>query len=1172
MGLVNTLLQRRGSLAGVLVDRPDVVVSSGAPPETKRWRCWMHAELSRQEGDLGRCLRWLRAAELVPAPDDVVWLAEHETTAGKALAADGETGRALAHLERAFASWQSLHHVMGGSAGPEATQQLMESVVALGALLLEDERTESATDSQELIIEWFRDRVVPETLASGRQLLVVCGSLGSRELGERTGAALLAWLPDVIGEGYRPIMEARVRLDLGNFEQALDDDEAAAAEFTAGIDALAPVRGDPEAEGWVQKLEFNRANALLRLGEVDEAIAVYEATIEGFRRSGEREAELRSRYALLFARRRGRSEDVFDELRELVADYEQLGRDGDDRALLKQVLEPAYRLLLTLLAERPLDEDGLEEIFGLVAALRDERLLAGLHELEQTGARAPAFLRRPLQLLDRRLARLPHTALLVWEAGVDCIVHVCLASGRGALHDRVVVATGGPELAAAAEALTGAANRAADELSARAADAGTLSDDAVAAAGVALAEAMPAAVLGALQEARTVLFSPSSGADAVPLEFLRTEDGYLGVARVVARTPSLRHLLEGLAPNRSNRVPQAVALVVRADDPPDLDPLPAADADAKLVANAAGALGIQPLELRGPVAEQLLEELDRGARVFHYVGHGMASGAGEVLHLSDEQELPAAALSALRYRRAPFTYLSACLVGRARHLVGGRQKGFGVALLDAGAPAVVAATYSVPDSICADVSEEFYAAAWQQPVGEAMRAAREVLHDRGFHPVAWGSFVVQGDPSTAIAASLPWDASRRATLDWPSHLTRYLATGSAAYREACETALETARADLPEQAAVLAQVVAGLEDGAEATAGGAAEAVVERLAAFDVEGAAALSLLLAERRLSSDGEAEIDPDAVRQTVGRALATALALDDSYGFLLFANHHARLMAWMPEALAVAREALTRADALETDSELIAPLVDGVRLLPDAAERGAILLDAPGMLGIDPALFEAADSGDEEALKAIDSKVLADMGSPGALTDGEWRAWLLRYLAAGTEQALADTMASIRAARERRALPESVAEAVWALLEDYRGPGAADPQLYEAALAGLEDERDATAIEAFRCWDAIATVGAPDDANVELGYELAERLGHPGALARFGLLRAQLAYEAGDPRAAAAESLTAIDRLLEVRADREYDELFRAAATNGRSFALMAGDQDAAAAFALALAAAP
>ena len=125
-----------------------------------------------------------------------------------------------------------------------------------------------------------------------------------------------------------------------------------------------------------------------------------------------------------------------------------------------------------------------------------------------------------------------------------------------------------------------------------------------------------------------------------------------------------------------------------------------------------------------------------------------------------------------------------CLVGLHRRTRAGLARGIATALLDTGAPAVVAAMVPLPDQVGHDFALALHFHAKSRPLGEAVPAARLTL-SRRFHPATWGCFALFGchDARLAVLADAP-------LLAWPALLVRCLATRSALWRQELEAALK----------------------------------------------------------------------------------------------------------------------------------------------------------------------------------------------------------------------------------------------------------------------------------------------------------------------------------------------------------------------------------------------
>ncbi len=174
--------------------------------------------------------------------------------------------------------------------------------------------------------------------------------------------------------------------------------------------------------------------------------------------------------------------------------------------------------------------------------------------------------------------------------------------------------------------------------------------------------------------------------------------------------------------------------------------------------------------------------------------------------------------------------------------------------------------------------------------------------------------------------------------------------------------------------------------------------------------------------------------------------------------------------------------------------------------------------------------------------------------------WTHWLLRYAASNDEEAFKDLVWSVGGSPPYGGVSYEEVEAVYELLEEYRGPGDASAQAYEKVRKLIAHKPESLrALELFRIHDRIASSSQDFSAqDVERGAELAEELGHPGARAYFTLLRAELMYRSGEiPEAAqhTSEGLAALQEL--AFADPVYAGQLLKAAKNAVSFAALDGD---------------
>ena len=135
-----------------------------------------------------------------------------------------------------------------------------------------------------------------------------------------------------------------------------------------------------------------------------------------------------------------------------------------------------------------------------------------------------------------------------------------------------------------------------------------------------------------------------------------------------------------------------------------------------------------------------------------------------------------------------------------------RQRGIATQLLEHGAPAVVAALQTLPDRVGGRIATAFYRHAAAEPIGLALRHARQALDAGGLAPSCWALCVLHGDPALTVSPALgPLRRTGQATASWASELVRWLATGDPQRLEAVRAGLEcSARVDPGDAAAVLA--------------------------------------------------------------------------------------------------------------------------------------------------------------------------------------------------------------------------------------------------------------------------------------------------------------------------------------------------------------------------------
>ncbi|GAA1773077.1 CHAT domain-containing protein [Nonomuraea bangladeshensis] len=942
--------------------REDHITDSDDPPGVKRWRCWLRGEQAYRQKDLYASSSWLRAADSVdPSCDHLVWLAERATLAGKVMAGLHEPGAAARAFIQAYGHWRRLLRAMDDL--DEQLNDLLEDAYLFMTVLVREPPDAPMNDEPPRVssevepwMAWYAERVVPELAAVVHGLIGACAAAGEEARARELAGDLCMWLLARVEKDRPPILVTEIRNALANLDFDRDEFEASARRYQEALDDLLPWRGDEDADRWIVALHYNLANALAYAGEMERSLQIYDELD-----ADSADLAVRVEFSrLLLRHQRGEPEDYAERLRELIRRAGEIVQSSPEPSGIQQVMGAISRFLLVVLAESgSTAKETVDEILQISFALRHEGMFASP---ERSGDEAEWLWRHPVHLLDARLIHRPDTVVLVWESGWRRAVLLAMRGGSEPLDERAAVDASAEAVEAAHELLR-AVRAAGNSLITREATASQLDQGPVREAGLRLWNALPEPVRQKIRGARTLLFVPSVTEDfaELPIELAFDGEHYLGLAKVVARAPSVRHLIRMLAPNRtSGRLP-AGSVVVRAEDPPDLE-LWDADTDAEQTGRALRILGLPPVPLMAPTHDELNRALESGIRVLHYIGHGVADASGEHIVLSREESFRAIMVGSARM---PFAYFGACLVGRVRHGPRGALRGFITSLLDADSPGVIAATYAVPDHLCGEISRQFYRNAWSRPVGEALRRSREQLAAAGLHPVAWASFTLYGDAWATLPDRLPEPGPQ----GWPAYLIRYLATGESGYREEFERSLEDGAARRPDHAGLLGQVRDLLGDSSRID-----HAELEaRLLDVDCEAAVAIRLAGLSRTLTELSEAEqFDENRFGKVFGSALNLAEAVDDSYAALWFIDAYARRAALSRD---LADRSAHRLERLGEDGRHFAYAASGARTAEELPRISNAVISMVDLHGKD--LYDRVERGEPAAMAQFASSMAEAWG---------------------------------------------------------------------------------------------------------------------------------------------------------------------------------------------------
>lgn len=298
MALIDNLIEHNAPGVGLLTDPAGQFLDQSGEPEGRRWRAWAAAERARRHHEHAACQQWLQTALQVRGGDGPtpLWSTEMLVTSGRLERAEEEPAAALDHLYAGWEGWLGVWHAFQtGAQNPEQAVVGIWVNDMVGALADEDDRIDPG--SAQVMITWMSERMIHQLHEVGCDVIDLAGRLGAIDAAEEVADTLLPLMSSLTEPPSRLMLTSRIRLDLGNAYQNIQRTGEAIAAFEAAIEDLNPLRGQGDIDLRIARLEFNRANGLLRLGRSAEAIAIYDRVMETFHAHGEREAELRVRYA-----------------------------------------------------------------------------------------------------------------------------------------------------------------------------------------------------------------------------------------------------------------------------------------------------------------------------------------------------------------------------------------------------------------------------------------------------------------------------------------------------------------------------------------------------------------------------------------------------------------------------------------------------------------------------------------------------------------------------------------------------------------------------------------------------------------------------------------------------------------------------------------------------------
>lgn len=948
MDVISQELARRHEFDAAWLTPDPAAVLAQAQPLARRWSLWAHgaaALTSRhwRKGDpwLGACLHIAKERD---NSGDTLWLAESLAALAELSFKDGEYLDALNRAGKGFHLWrqicQALDEVKPRKRGKSDNEQFAVKYVdgEISAMIQAKGGDWSAVGNHAQALSEHGVNMVLTCTRIALQSMSV-----ARAIDPDFAAEASAFLDE---HGDRLPLRQRYQLymSMGDAASLTGAAQQALRWFDLAVDCYYQKCMDENDLQRLVRALFNKANALVRLGQHDEGIGIYRMIAGDFERFGDDEGELRVDYAIAHARYlKGDRDGLEKELRRIIAGYHDLteaAEAGYTRVDTRN-LPVVCNLLLTVLASAPSSRERFLEALGITnRSYREpphlivERALA----IQRKGFSSWRSVQR-VELLEAVLREDTDTITLMFESGADSLVLLAI---RGETHEeRCLVECMSQAFIDVITALI----RAVDDENARITERRKTEIDPIAESvkhfGAAAWQALPALVKEWIDAATClqVVLSPFGSIDEFPIELLLRDEGWLGLTHGIARYNSFDELFNVRCGDRPRRETKATALVDLAGTPVGMGELDHANAEACEVADYARFLG---MSVGAPVTldpEGLLEELKRGHHLLHYVGHGRATPLGERWMLTEDRWMPAAWLGSLDQWRTPIVFLSACDLGQSR-LAGDRDKGVVVEFLRAGAPAVIAATRPVSDRASGSMVREIYAASdGGTPLGETMRRAHRAADDAGINPVCWSSFLLYGNPRGTLQPI----ESAEPSVPWHGLLMRYAATGDSTYLSEAGDAIRSAQLNpsaIETLQVAISRPLERLDD-----------AVIGEVAQSDLIAGLRLRIFLSAVRIDASLAAGGSPrqDLLLEDVGTGLTLALRLNDDIGVVAMARRHCRLVGTVAlhEVLRVLQHAsplastLARqnprfakvAEELDTESALYAgkQIIDFTKVMP-------------------------------------------------------------------------------------------------------------------------------------------------------------------------------------------------------------------------------------------------
>ena len=1125
----------------------EYVLQSKQPLPEKVWDAWVRAYTAYYKGKLQESFQWLELAmKLLKDNPDNYCLAEVTQLYATIYSQAGENTYAIKFAKQSYDIWYSI-----------ALKPIAEDIAAhvnhLRNVLYEPEKP-PFLHAEKVCEIWLADRLSIQFLKCGKDLIQLCGLLWIKELGAVTINNIKKWfdtflLKTGIDDSITAIAYADLLETAGNFYDNLGELEVSYTQFKEGIDKLMNSIDHPEVYDLRARLQFNAGNELAKLHRNKESSDYFSQSLEFFKNSHDKEAAVRIRHAILLNDWYQCDRDVMPELEEILLDYEKIYKESQQykQLQIQQNINAANRLWITMMADGRVNTTNDLTIFlTMIFSMRQPMVGVMTKMKNAASAPLPSNILNKTGILNEWFSRLKKSVLFIIEDGVDHLILTTIRSGKESIASKVHINKVSIDFVEAFSKLFTIYQEEISDISNRIISIQSQVADDLIEQAKQIWISLPIPMQKDIEWADTIYYAPSNYQmiDELPFELVHNGDSFLGLKKIIVRVLSINHLLQSISMNRVNKKPGKKALVVYADDVAGVNKLQSASQEVKIIENRLEANGYDVITLHKPSVTELKSELKNDPDLFHFIGHSEADDTGEYLLLNDNEDFRAFMLNELQSNPAPLSNLSSCYAGRTRQLISGAQQGMAATLLNLGAPAVLAATFELPDQLGVMFSEEFYKNITDKSIGNILLSTRNSLANQEVNPVCWASCLLIGNPDINIDIKAK---TKNNQIRWPQTITRYICTRSSKYLKQSQELLYTDNDISNTEKKILLEALNELNNQQSSFFNADLLNSSPAFAEHNIEAKLIYYIMICFGWISHSPISKTeDTDSKIFLIKKLLTIEEILHDSYLFVatieaLLTIRTAPLLDDTERNLfAKARQALAM---LSADQKVLKEKIASFNKWQQYLEN-TIIMDAQALAGVDVDTFRKADEGDRQAQKRMLSNLWKNSASTSALTSKKpWTEWMLRLICcAASEQSLCDFLGVIDVARKQGKISEAEYDALLRLVEQFIGPDSVDQGTMNDAYAVFDNkEYEYKIISLFDYFDLLTTdTASVTQPQVEQAIDIASNISDTQAITFFQSVWCQKEAEQGRFTSSLTEALKILQNLEKlVAADPEITE---------------------------------